>query len=99
MRRLRPFAGILSIDAEAAVGDSCTHEGRDARGLESVVSHMTTTRTFRTVLVFVLLWSSIPLVVKAQTACFNCYNAFQCPQNTKSVPIPVKYIRLETIAE
>src|SRR5271155_225794 len=71
LRRLRPFAGSLSIDVEAAEGDGCTHERGDGR------------RAFRTVLLFVLLWSSIPLVVKAQTACLNCYNAFACPQKYK----------------
>ena len=60
------------MDIETARVDGCTHKRGDGRALHSVVAHIDVARVFRRVLLFVLLWSSIPLVVKAQTACPNC---------------------------
>jgi hypothetical protein len=44
-----------------------------------VYPRMTTIGRLRMVLAFLLVLS-IPLAVKAQTACMNCYNAFACGQ-------------------
>jgi hypothetical protein len=53
-------------------------------GIKDMYPGMTTITisTFRIGLAFLLLLS-IPLAVKAQTACMNCYNAFACGQKDK----------------